>query len=257
MEDLNKNQIILLALFVSFVASVATSIMTYSLLSEAPPTVTQTVNRVVERTVETVVPQQVRQDVITREVTVVVQEEDLVIDAIAKNEASLIKIWQRISNENRIFSGLGIILDKEGGVIIGAKVNPSNSPNFEAVLSNGSVVNLNYQKDSGEFSYFRAELPKDSIAKTATLGNSDNLQLGQTLISLRGEDKNHVSIGRLVSLAPAEDVKLSKFSAFNVDIDLNSFGSPAINLKGEIVGMAFGETNSFIPINLIKNTAAN
>ena len=56
MEDLSKTQIILLGLLVSFVSSVAISIMTYSLLSEAPATITQTINRVVERTIETVVP---------------------------------------------------------------------------------------------------------------------------------------------------------------------------------------------------------
>lgn len=56
MKDLNKSQLILLALLISFVASIAASIATVTLLQQAPPGVTQTINRIVEKTIETVVP---------------------------------------------------------------------------------------------------------------------------------------------------------------------------------------------------------
>lgn len=56
MKDLNKSQLILLALLISFVASIAASIATVTLLQQAPPAVAQTINRIVQKTIETVVP---------------------------------------------------------------------------------------------------------------------------------------------------------------------------------------------------------
>src|SRR6185295_7741638 len=56
LEHLTKHQIVLLTLLVSFVTSIATGIVTVSLVNQAPPGVTRTINQIVEHTVEKVVP---------------------------------------------------------------------------------------------------------------------------------------------------------------------------------------------------------
>src|SRR3989344_4606313 len=110
MEELNKNQLILLTLLVSFVTSIATGIITTSLLQEAPPSVTQVINRVVERTIEQVVTNPETGERV-REVTVVVKEEDQVVDAIAQNTASVARITDNsLVNGATLFYGMGFLV---------------------------------------------------------------------------------------------------------------------------------------------------
>lgn len=53
-KDLNKPQMILLVLLVSFVVSIATGVSVVTLMQPEPTTVTQTINKVIERTIEKV-----------------------------------------------------------------------------------------------------------------------------------------------------------------------------------------------------------
>lgn len=78
-KDLNKTQLIWLAVLLSFVVSIATGIVTVTLMQQAPTGVTQTINRVVQQTVEKVVPGYTAQGT----QTVVVKEDDLVVDAVS------------------------------------------------------------------------------------------------------------------------------------------------------------------------------
>lgn len=55
-KDLNKSQLILLAILLSFITSIATGIATVTLLEKAPQSVTVPINRIVQQTVEKIVP---------------------------------------------------------------------------------------------------------------------------------------------------------------------------------------------------------
>lgn len=56
-KDLNKSQLILLAILLSFVISIATGITTVTLMEQAPQSITIPITRVVKETVEKVVPE--------------------------------------------------------------------------------------------------------------------------------------------------------------------------------------------------------
>src|SRR3569832_1472863 len=101
-EQLNKSQIVLLTLLVSFVTSIATGIVTVSLMDQAPPVVAQTVNRVIERTIETVAATSTAKGqpaaaVVTQQKTVVINQSDLVSQAVQKIAPSIVHIYTRDS----------------------------------------------------------------------------------------------------------------------------------------------------------------
>ncbi|OGI63906.1 hypothetical protein A2914_02175 [Candidatus Nomurabacteria bacterium RIFCSPLOWO2_01_FULL_41_21] len=56
LKDLNKSQLILLAILLSFVISIATGITTVTLMEQAPESVTIPVTQIVRETVEKIVP---------------------------------------------------------------------------------------------------------------------------------------------------------------------------------------------------------
>ena len=127
MEDLNKQQLILLTLLVSFVTSIATGIITVALLSVAPPEVPQTVNRVIERTIERVVPSEEKNtpskiETITKEVTVTVKEDDLLTGAVEKNIGKIAKIYPEGVASSTKPLGLGTLLSRDG-VLVAERTN--------------------------------------------------------------------------------------------------------------------------------------
>src|SRR6185503_6174997 len=108
-KDLNKSQLILLAILLSFVTSIATGITTVTLMQQAPASFTAPVNRVIQQTVEKI--QQVEGKTITQ--TVIVKEEDLVVDAIAKNKSATFSITKETQDaeSKHLENGAGLGFD--------------------------------------------------------------------------------------------------------------------------------------------------
>src|SRR5579872_514361 len=163
MEDLNKYQIILLCILISFVVSIAAGIMTTSLLMQAPVELTKTVNQIVERTVQTVTPaptplnpnpapQQVE--------TVVVNEDDSVTSSIAKNTPSIVRIHAESTDQtiDYLFA-LGIVVSKDG-IIVSDRKTVSDVMNYVAIMSDGTQIPLIpiAEPDKSPVSFFEAKL---------------------------------------------------------------------------------------------------
>jgi S1-C subfamily serine protease len=271
MEDLNKNQIILLTLLISFVTSIATGIMTTSLLQEAPLEVTRNINRIVEKTIETVTtPSSITTPGQKEVTTVVVKEEDLIINSIDKNIKSIVRINEKDAMlGTSSFYGIGLVANSNGLIVADRKtVIVGNT--YIAKMNDGTEFTLIPQDVDKQtnFILFKSIIPEKTTENTkissyvftpATLSDQEP-KLGQTLTSLGGEVNNSVSVGRVVSLDTKESgtgtSTVKYLSNINTDLPTTNLvdGSPVFNLSGEVVGVELASNNpkSFTPISVLK-----
>lgn len=247
LEELTKTQIILLTLLVSFMTSIATGIVTVSLLDQAPPTLTQTINRVVERTVERVVPTEGQTaGVITKEkeTTVVVKEDDLVTSSIEKASAALVRV--RLAPEftpagGDPFVGLGIIIARDGTIATdAAAVTPS--ARYVITLADGTELPaiVLIETDDGVALLRTSTEGKNTTLSSVSLA-SDTLKLGQTVLMLYGSDRIRVATGIVSALVPTTPRKDEQAGVAFVDTNLGVspiYGSPLINIFGDVVGIS-------------------
>ncbi len=255
MEDLNKHQLILLSLLVSFVTSIATGIISFSLLKEAPVEVTQSINRIVERTIEKVVPEDGGTTV--REVTTVVSEEDLILESIDKSIKSIVRLTTTGADGSPIVSGLGLVVSADG--IIAADERSFGSGNYSILFHDSRVYSVakNFKDPNSNIVFLKVgKAISDSYQfYPAVLGNANNIKLGQTLIAVGGRDRNTVLVGRVSDIEKAEGEVLE--ISTDIRLSKNQPGSPILNLNGEVVGLeaSLGEgasSLSYHPISVMQ-----
>ncbi len=241
-QDLNKTQLILLAILLSFVVSIATGIVTATLLQQAPPAVTQTINRVVQHTIEKVVPDYIP----SKTQTIVVKEDDLVVDAVSKIRTNLFPVFDtadsKVSLGNVYSVGDGIFISqseiidssksyvvKSGDLQIPVKVS-SLSPDGIAILSaDPSLKGI-------------SDLPKN------TFGKDEDIRAGETaiVISPTGIFKDMIQ-----NIIPKEEKDssgnvLKKWNVISLgQTPRSSFGgSPVSDLDGNIIGFVVSNTGA-------------
>jgi len=239
-KDLNKTQLILLALLLSFVASIATSITTVTLMQQAPPSITMPINRVIQQTVEKI--QQVEGKTTVQ--TVIVKEEDLVVDAIAKNQSAIFYVTREMSDDSGKLSefsaGKAFAVNAEGVLVADATLVPSigiyyvknDSGKFKAEFAG-------VQKEG--FSFLKVGAPLDEknklVVSLPVFGDINAMKIGQKILVFGSTITSLIFDGN-------KDIRLS--------VNRSSAGSMILNLNGEVIGMAlFGENPSFVSINSI------
>src|SRR3989344_4750708 len=183
-QDLNKSQLILLAVLLSFVTSIATGITTVTLMQQAPDSVTVPINRVIQQTVEKI--QQVEGKTTVQ--TVIVKEEDLVIDAISKNKPSLFSISRESGGQNNeISAGHGFVINTDGVIVADASLVPDEE-NYFVTNASGKFEAEFLFTDNGGFSFLKIGQPVDPAVQPAftvpAFGNLSQVKVGQKIIVL-------------------------------------------------------------------------
>lgn len=257
MEDLTKHQLILLTLLITFITSIGTSIISFSLLQEAPVAVTQTINRVVERTIETVVePGETKTEKVIE--TVVVSEEDRVVEAISKNEKGIVRLKTSGADGSSVISGIGLIVDNSGAIMVDGRSYSSASA-YSLVFYDGTELPIGkvYIDNDNKLVFIMPDKTKfgNKVFSPVVLGDSYSLKIGQTVVAISGRESNSVSMGRIKQFVMGADKK--EFTAIISDISIGRSlpGSPIITLSGEVMGIespADGDTYSYIPASFLK-----
>lgn len=258
MESLNKHQIILLALLVAFVVSIATGITVVSLLGQSPQPVVQTINRVVEKTIEKISSSQTTAGEEKKTTTVVVKDEDLTISAIDKNVKSIVRIFTTLADGTQLFIADGVIVSEKGYVITdkASIVQSGVFGPYSANLSDGtkiSLENISSNDDLG-LTLMKVKLVADQKVDFSPVGwaDSENVKLGQTIIALSLDSKKVVSIGNVASI----DTKTNKNSSITADSKITNSvpGAMLFNLNGDVVGLhTSSEKQMFMASNVVKD----
>jgi len=225
-EELSKSQLILLTILVNFVMSIATGILTVSLLDHAPAFVTQTVNRVVERTIETVAA--AAPAVITAPAP---SNQDLVTAAIGAVATRAVAIYVAETGTSTPAISIGTYIPKAHAVATAAQDALPKEVLIE--FTNGSFVaaSLAHQGKGVAIYGFAdgAVLPK--ITPSPVLIAASDLKLGQTVLAL-GAD-GFASTGIVA--------RVSEKGVYTTLPDIGT-GSAAVDLSGNLIGIAAGMT---------------
>jgi hypothetical protein len=261
MESLNKHQIILLALLVAFVASIATGITVVSLLGQTSQPVVQTINRVVEKTIETIVPSQADTSKTGKTTTVVVKDEDLTISAIDKNVKSIVRIYNTLPDGTDLFITDGVVVSDKGYVITDkASLTQSGfTGSYKANLSDGTKFSLDVvsSNDALGLTLMKAKLSADQKVDFSPVGwaDSEKIKLGQTIIALSLDLKKIVSIGNVASIDTKDNKNISIIA--DVKITNSVAGAMLFNLNGEVVGVhTSSEKQMFMASNVVKDAVS-
>ncbi len=178
-DDLNKSQFILLVLLVSFVTSIATGIVTVSLMEKAPKDVVRVVQRVVERTVEKVQdePQknkEPKEKIIEK--TIIVKEGDLIAEKIAELRPKILSIYDDEDN----FVSFAFY---NNSYIVADSSNTSKDKKYIAKNTKGEIFNLKFKKSSQNRALVLFELEENDAGKKPSeiKISQGQTKLGQTL----------------------------------------------------------------------------
>jgi hypothetical protein len=226
-DDLSKSQLLLLTLLVNFVMSIATGIVTVSLLDVAPATVTQTVNRIVEHTVETIVPASQGAAAVTAQPT----EEDLLVSAISGNLARTVNVYAESTTTPSLAQG--IYLSKSRAVVV---LSDSDLPKNAIVgFQNGSSAEVSISRSDEKLTVYgfgdTTALPS---APATTLLAPTDLKQGQAVIAITQDGS---AVTGIVSKIIGEIISTT--------LPVTPKGAAAVSLSGGLIGIGTGD-GSFI-----------
>jgi S1-C subfamily serine protease len=257
-EELSKSQIVLLVLLISFVTSMATGIVTVSLMNQAPTSVAQTVNRVIQQTIKEVsAPQEAAAVAVsTPAKTVVLKESDEIAAAVQSSSPSIVRLY---SEDGTTFLGLGAVLDVYGTIVTDAAAIGSASA-ASIIRADGTSVSGTVSTRDSTNGIALLSIATSTTATSTPAWTPITLsalpQLGETVVLIAGESNTSVEDGIISSLVPAQSGTPTLVKT-NISGDNVLYGSPLIDTNGDLVGLSTSASralsgSSYLPVAAIE-----
>jgi len=125
-KELNKKQLILLTLLITFVVSIATGIVTVTLMQQMPKAATQTINNVIQRTIEKVTTVQATTTTPTKDAATTFGDGDALVSVYSATEVPATNVISATTGEPVVEEpkelGQGIIISDVGLILIDSSV---------------------------------------------------------------------------------------------------------------------------------------
>ena len=241
-EDLSKSQLLLLMLLVNFITSIATGVLTVSLLDQAPATVQQTVNQIVDHTIETIATSTPLARIVsppsTVTKTIIESTDQLLPAAIAADAARSISIYDSSGTTTPVLS-LGTYLPKARAVVTATQ---DNLPTEIVVLFPDGTTQMASRSHQG------ATITIYGFSDTATLPTAPapliidhtTLKQGQAIVAINADGSALTGI-------------VSKVDDTGVHTNLPSIpaGNSVVDLSGDIIGISEGIAGIALPADKI------
>jgi S1-C subfamily serine protease len=235
MEHLSKQQLILLALLVSFVTSLSTGIFTVSLMSQAPQGVMQTINQVVEKTIEKAVTPNGTASVAGSSSDSAEKSASNAISIVSK---SLVKIADSDNNNNIL--GIGLILTKKG-IVMTDKAVIAPATHYNIILADGSVlpVNASISQTSGDVVFL---MPNnyDKLPNINPINYASSVYLGEQTYYMNGTSTLILKGGLVVTADNSGTSLLNNETNIvntNITLDKNMSGGVLFDVDGRVIGI--------------------
>lgn len=237
MEDLTKQQFIILVILVSFVSSLFTGIVTISLMNQAPGQITQTIQKVVERSaslensqkpLQKKEAQELELGALSRDVLIgdiVNRVSPAVVSIIATKDIPIIEQYfvnpfsddlfgkvfpelqipqyrQNGTEKKQVSSGTGFFVSEDGFLITNKHVVADREAEYSVVTNEGKTMTAKVVARDPMHDMAVLKIEGKNF-QHISLGNSDSIKVGQTAIAIGnalGEFQNTVSIGVISGL---------------------------------------------------------
>jgi len=166
--------------------------------------------------------------------------------------------------------GSGIILDSEGHILTNFHV-VENAGQLEVTLGDESSARAEVvgTDPAGDLAVIKADFPSDIELVPATLGDSDQIRTGESVIAignpfgLDGTVTEGIISGLDRTLAEQQNRPLRELIQTDAAINPGNSGGPLVNFRGEVIGIntaienpsgaaVFSGIGYAIPINLPK-----